>query len=619
VTRLLQAALLAATALGLAQPMAAAASGPAAAPAIFPVPQSVVLRGGQIAVPVAVRLITTYGSDAAAAATVRATLTEAGLTLTKSPTARLWIYVGRNAYAERQIGAPTAAGLPAEGYVLAAGKGRDGRARVVLDGANRAGQFYAAQTFRQLLDHRLSIPSIVIRDWPSFHRRGVVEGFYGTPWSQTERLSMLDWMAEHKLDFYMYGPKDDAYLRTQWAAPFPAAYRTMLRTLVRRATADHVTLNLVLSPGLSACYSSDTDRQAAVGKLESAYALGVRSFTIAFDDIPLDRGPCPQDAALGTGDASVATAQAGFVNDVTASLQAAHPGLAPPYVVPTVYSGIQATAYTDALAAALAPGIPVQWTGRYGTSVAIARSDADAAAGIYRHPVTLWDNYYVTDYAPQYLALGALDRHDTSLPDVLQGIVADPMQQPQASRIGLFTLADYAWDTSNYQLTASWNASLKEFAGGDPTTTAALAAFADLNWGSLLNPLQAPGIGGAIQRFWSSWGAGDTTAAPTLDLWLQKLQQAPSVLRAQLDNPEFLSEAGPWLDATAAWAAAARQALALLVDTSTGNHVKAGADRASLETLVAGAGKLALQSPSPVVGGGVLGAFVQDVKTQAGG
>jgi hyaluronoglucosaminidase len=459
----------------------------------------------------------------------------------------------------------------------------------------------------------------VIRDWPSFQRRGIVEGFYGTPWSQPERLSMLDWMAAHKLDFYMYGPKDDAYLRAQWAAPFPAAYRTMLRQLVQRAAADHITLNLVLSPGLSACYSSDADRSAAVGKLESAYALGVRSFTLAFDDIPLDRGPCPSDAALGTGDAAVATAQAGFVNAVAAALQAAHPDLAPPYVVPTVYSGVQSTPYTDALAAALDPSIPVQWTGRYGTSVAVSRDDASAAEAMYRRPVTLWDNYFVTDYAPGYLALGALDRHDPSLPGLLKGIVADPMQYPQASRLGLFTLADYAWNSPAYQLTQSWNASIKEFAGGRPAVTAALASFADMNWGSLLNPLQAPGIGGAIERFWSAWNAGDATAATTLDARLRVVQGAADVLRSQLGNPEFLSEVGPWLDVTTDWATAARQALTLLVDTSSGNRTKVAADRASLGSLVANAVSVALRTPSPIVGGGVLATFVRNVETQAGG
>jgi hyaluronoglucosaminidase len=618
VNRLLLAALLAATALGLVQP-AAAASGQPAAPAIFPVPQSIVQHAGSVPVPVTVRLITTKGSDSGAVAAVRATLADAGLSAVASPTAKLWIYVGRNAYAERQLRTATAAGLPAEGYVLAVGKGIDGRARIVLDGANRAGQFYAAQTLRQLLDHRRSLPSVAIRDWPSFQRRGIVEGFYGTPWSQAERLSTLDWMAAHKLDFYMYGPKDDAYLRTQWAAPFPTAYRTMLRQLVQRAAADHVTLNVVLSPGLSACYTSDTDRSAAIGKLESAYALGVRSFTLAFDDIPLDRGPCPEDAALGSGDAAVATAQAGFVNAVTAALQTAHPGLAPPYVVPTVYSGVQATPYTDALAAALDPSIPVQWTGRYGTSVAISGGDASAAAAMYRRPVTLWDNYFVTDYAPQYLALGALDRHDASLPGLLKGIVADPMQYPEASRLGLFTLADYAWNSPGYQLTSSWNASIKEFAGGRAAVTAALASFADMNWGSLLNPLQAPGIGGAIERFWSAWNAGDATAATTLDARLRVVQGSADVLRTQLGSAEFLSEVGPWLDATTAWATAARQALTLLVDTSSGNRAKVGADRASLGTLVANAGNTALQTPSPIVGGGVLAAFVQDVERQAGG
>jgi hyaluronoglucosaminidase len=199
------------------------------------------------------------------------------------------------------------------------------------------------------------------------------------------------------------------------------------------------------------------------------------------------------------------------------------------------------------------------------------------------------------------------------------GIVADPMQYPQASRLGLFTLADYGWNSPAYQLTRSWNASIKEFAGGRPAVTAALASFADMNWGSLLNPLQAPGIGGAIERFWSAWNAGETAAAATLDARLHVVQEAADVLHTQLANPEFLSEVGPWLDVTTDWATAARQALTLLVDTSSGNRTKMTADRATLGTLVTNAVDVGLRTPSPIVGGGVLATFVQDVETQAGG
>ncbi len=38
---------------------------------------------------------------------------------------------------------------------------------------------------------------------------GVIEGFYGQPWTQAERFELFDWMASWGLNTYLYAPKDD--------------------------------------------------------------------------------------------------------------------------------------------------------------------------------------------------------------------------------------------------------------------------------------------------------------------------------------------------------------------------------------------------------------------------
>jgi len=37
---------------------------------------------------------------------------------------------------------------------------------------------------------------------------GVIEGFYGTPWSMYERMELLEWMKAWKMNTYLYAPKD---------------------------------------------------------------------------------------------------------------------------------------------------------------------------------------------------------------------------------------------------------------------------------------------------------------------------------------------------------------------------------------------------------------------------
>ena len=45
---------------------------------------------------------------------------------------------------------------------------------------------------------------------------GVIEGFYGQPWSEAERVELFDWMRNWRLNSYLYAPKDDLKHRALW-------------------------------------------------------------------------------------------------------------------------------------------------------------------------------------------------------------------------------------------------------------------------------------------------------------------------------------------------------------------------------------------------------------------
>ncbi len=69
--------------------------------------------------------------------------------------------------------------------------------------------FYALQTLRQLIDSPVSkdssLPFVSINDYPDLPYRGVVEGFYGNPWSHEVRLSLIDFYGRNKMTDYIYG------------------------------------------------------------------------------------------------------------------------------------------------------------------------------------------------------------------------------------------------------------------------------------------------------------------------------------------------------------------------------------------------------------------------------
>ena len=586
-------------------------------------PKSEALRTGTLAIPERVVVVTNRLTDPSAVTVVRQALLGAGAASVRiTASARLVsqpglaVYVGRNAQAERALHVSDASRLVAGGYVLAAGLAAK-RPIIVLDGADSAGQFYAGQTLRQLLAHRRGLRSVVIRDWPSFPSRGVVEGFYGTPWSLQARLSILDFLGAHKLNLYVYSPKDDPLLRSQWRTPYSPADLRTLQTLVDRAAQNHVTFNFAVSPGLSICYSAPDDETALIQKLSSVWALGVRSFTIAFDDIDPTRPACASDQArFGTGDTALASAQAYLLNEIDHDFIGAHAGARPLTAVPTEYSGTASSPYQQTLARSLDSTVVIQWTGPYGVSTSITSADAATAAQLYGHAVLLWDNWFVNDYAPGQLVLGAFDGHDRALPSTTVGIAADPMDQPESSKIGLFTVADYAWNPEAYDPSRSWTAGLSEFAAGDATAVSALRYFADANYAPPVNSLHAPVLMAALDTFWRKWYAqpSDASAASQLDATLQRLRDAPAVIRQRIHDPAFIAEAGPWLDAASLWSQAAIAGVDLLVARRAGNDAQAAAAEQLTRTLRAQAQLITWSGttpPTPVqIAGDALSSFV---------
>ncbi|MFE7612004.1 beta-N-acetylglucosaminidase domain-containing protein [Streptomyces celluloflavus] len=580
---------------GLAGPPAAAATeGPARAPdrpaaatPLSPTPRSVQARSDRVTVTPTVTVVADPEADAPALALVEKSLKAAGAErIVRSARAaagrQLTVYVdGSGAARElKRLGARGTDGLPAEGYALAVGDGR-----IALAGKDATGTYYAAQSLRQLLPHRdrpgARIQGTAVRDWPATPLRGVIEGFYGTPWSHQARLDQLDFYGEHKMNIYVYSPKDDAYLRAKWRDAYPADRLAQLKELVDRARARHVEFTYALSPGLSVCYSSDADVAALTAKFQTLWDIGVRTFAVPLDDISYTNWNCAADKdRFGTGGGAAGTAQAHLLNRVNQEFIAKHPGAEPLQTVPTEYYDVQPSPYKQALSTQLDKNVLVEWTGVGVVAPTMSVAEAQRAREVFGHPILTWDNYPVNDYATDRLLLGPFNGREKGLPGQLAGITANPMIQPAASKIALHTVADYAWNDQAYDARASWGAAIDELADGDVRTAQALRAFADANYYSVLNPRQSPELAAAVDAF------GKDGDARRLDAALRTVQDAPAVLRDRLADRGFVQDSGPWLDATHAWGTAARTALKLIEATRAGDDAKAWQLRQRIPELV---------------------------------
>ena len=209
-------------------------------PAVWPTPQEITLTSGKVSLTGDVTIVTDDFKDSATISKVKEVIAAAGgnaVLASKSSGNGTQIFVGTEAEAGVAVAAAkalagnSANGLDADGYVFASGN-YEQQPSIVLNGVDTRGTFYAAQTLRQLLDGD-HIPGIKVRDWPLMSIRGSIEGFYGVPWSHEARLDQFAFYGKHKMNTYVYTPKDDLLLRAKWRTLYSGTSLPSSRSLLR--------------------------------------------------------------------------------------------------------------------------------------------------------------------------------------------------------------------------------------------------------------------------------------------------------------------------------------------------------------------------------------------------
>jgi hyaluronoglucosaminidase len=582
--RLMAAALLMTAGLTVPTLTTAAAAAPAPLPRIWPTPRQLDAKPGQLAIPQWVVEVVGPKTDPSARRLVESVLRAAGakrITTVNAddspPPAGLTVYLGgptenpATARALKHLHAKSPTSLPSGGYTLASGH-KDGHALLALSGVDTTGTFYAAQTLRQLVAEKRGLPVVTVRDWPTAALRGVVEGFYGTPWTHAERLNQLDFYGRTKQNVYVYSPKDDPYLRARWRDEYPTAELTRLAELVDRADTNHVRFTYALSPGLSVCYSSASDIAALTRKFDSLYDIGVRSFAIPLDDISYTKWNCDADEKeFGTGGAAAGAAQAHLLNQVWKDFSAEHTGLQPLEMVPTEYSDLADSPYKKALREKLDPSVVVEWTGVGVIAPTITTEQLKQARTVYGHPILVWDNYPVNDYVTSRLLLGPYTGREPGVASEATGVTANPMIQGEAGRIALFTSAAYLWNPDAYDPRAAFLASVRDLAG--PSAAKWLRIFAENNYSSQLDSTESPTLTRLIAAFRTAYDhdSGLDRAAAALTAYFTDMAATPTELRAHLSNSAFLDETSAWLDKLGRYGTAGRTAVDLLLADKKGD------------------------------------------------
>lgn len=374
-----------------------------------------------------------------------------------------------------------------------------------------------------------------------FAVRGVVEGYYGRPWTHQQRLELIGFIAARGMNTFVYAPKDDPLIRREWRQPYDGADRARLTELVERGRAHGVDVVFCLSPGLSIRYSSDADVEALIAKFEAVAGLGVRSFGLLLDDIPNELQHQADAAAFD----DLVDAHVSLVGRVFDRLE--RRGRL--FVCPTVYWGYGDEEYVVRLGQGIDPRVELFWTGRAICSATIDLDDAATFARSTARPATYWDNYPVNDVAMGHeLHIGPYRGRDRHLWRFSTGVIANGMDRLEASKIAFATIADYLAAPEAYDPETSWHRAMRDVVGD--ADLEAFAAFADNVRSSCLAAEDAPMVARALEQFAFETENGDREAAATTLAALadRLLAAAEHLLRGPVANPVLIEEARPWIE-----------------------------------------------------------------------
>ncbi|MBR1733259.1 MAG: beta-N-acetylglucosaminidase domain-containing protein [Alloprevotella sp.] len=374
-------------------------------------------------------------------------------------------------------------------HILSLTADKAGHAQVVILGENTDAVFCGLASLEQMLDRgTLGLPCVTLYDYADLKDRGVIEGYYGVPYSAAVTKDLFRLMARFKMNCYMYGAKSDPYHSRYWAEPYPTTitpeqerigYLTqqMLSDITAVATASKVNFIWAIHPGQA---FTNADNKSVLSeimrKFEAMHALGVRQFGVFVDDVGV-----PDDAAMLRLGADRLTELQARIDDRWNTASAAPADTVKPlHYVPQLYafswvSREKGKRFFESLKDVPAK-VNIYITGRNVWSVPNTEDLAIVRDWMGRE-ASWWWNYPCNDndmtkLFPMDMYSNFRDEKHIAnlarLEPALSGthtLILNPMQQGEISKIALFSAADYAWNNAAFDNQQSWEAALPAVVG----------------------------------------------------------------------------------------------------------------------------------------------------------
>jgi hyaluronoglucosaminidase len=259
---------------------------------------------------------------------------------------------------------------------------------------------------------------------------GVLEGFYGRPWTWEQRRAVMERCIPAGMPWYCWAPKSDPLHRKAWREPFSDEHLAGFADLL---SIEGLKLCVGIAPGMEPGTDLEADVAALIDKLDPVLQLvesvgsHVPMVMVAFDDLGPELTDPERHAAVvrelnnNWGDRALLAA------------------------IPVHYASIRSTAYLQKLSEGLPPDVLIGWTGPTVVNDQISATDAESFAdAVDGRPLLLWDNYPVNDvFMSDRLFLHPLRGRDELLPEFCAGYFANAAVQPMLSLPPLLSAA--AW------------------------------------------------------------------------------------------------------------------------------------------------------------------------------
>lgn len=384
-------------------------------------------------------------------------------------------------------------------HILSLTADRSGIAQVLILGEDTDAAFCGLASLEQILDCGTSeLNGVVIYDYADIRDRGIIEGYYGVPYSAEVTKDLFRFMARYKMNTYMYGAKSDPYHSRYWAEPYPTEIseeqknigflsQDMLREITEVSHATKVNFIWAIHPGVAFTDAADENVNSRImDKFESMYGLGVRQFGVFVDDV----GVPYDDPTLKLCADRLTDLQNRIDARWNVSGAAPSDTVKPLNYVPQLYayswtSRDNARKFFKSLSAT-PDKINIYITGRAVWTVP-NNEDLDVVRDFLGRSTGWWWNYPCNDndmtkLFPMDIYSNFRDeRHIDNMArlEALKDertLIINPMQQGEISKITLFSVADYSWNNNAFNNERSWSASLAAVVGKENETSLRLLA-----------------------------------------------------------------------------------------------------------------------------------------------